>query len=113
MIRMMLASAAAVMILGASTPAGADGKETFAKNCVNCHGADGKAKTKMGEKLQIKDLTDAKVQASFTDDKAIKDITEGTKDEKTGKVLMPAKKDKLTADQIKEVVTFVRTLKGT
>jgi mono/diheme cytochrome c family protein len=109
MTRLSIALAAVTWL--AATPALADGKADYTKQCVSCHGADGKGKTKMGEKLHIKDLTDAKVQKEFTDEQAIKDISEGLKDDK-GKVLMPAKKDKLTPEQIKDVVAYVRTLKG-
>jgi mono/diheme cytochrome c family protein len=110
MTRLSIALAAVTWL--AAAPALADGKADYTKQCVSCHGPDGKGKTKMGEKLGIKDLTDPKVQKEFTDEQAIKDISEGLKDEKTGKVLMPAKKDKLTPEQIKDVVAYVRTLKG-
>jgi mono/diheme cytochrome c family protein len=112
MTRLLFVAAAMALLFAAPSPAAAGGKEDYAKQCVSCHGPDGKGKTKMGEKLKIEDLTDAKVQAKFSDDQAAKDIAEGIKDKDTGKVLMPAKKDKLTPEQIKEVVSFVRTLKA-
>ena len=56
------------------------------ENCAACHGKDGKGKTMMGRKLQIKDMTDPKDQASFTDAKATKTIKEGITD--NGKVKM-------------------------
>jgi cytochrome c551/c552 len=63
----------------------------------------------MGEKLGIKDLTDAKLQAEVTDDKAFKAIKEGIKDSE-GKIKMkPA--ENLTDDDIKGLVSYVRTLK--
>jgi mono/diheme cytochrome c family protein len=110
MTRLSIVLVAATWLAGA--PALADGKADYAKQCVSCHGADGKGKTKMGEKLTIKDLTDPAVQKEFTDEQAIHDISEGLKDAKTGKIRMPPKKDKLTPEQIKEVVAYVRTLKG-
>lgn len=109
--RLLMLAAAAALLCAAPRAAEADGKQDYLKNCVSCHGADGKAKTKMGDKLHIKDLTDPKVQAAFTDEQAAKNIAEGLKDEKTGKVTMPAKKDKLTPEQIKAVVEYVRTFK--
>ena len=51
----------ATLLVAALAQAG-DAKENFDKSCAKCHGADGQGKTKMGEKLGIKDLTDAKVQ---------------------------------------------------
>ena len=49
-------------------------------NCASCHGKDGKGDTMMGRKLSIKDLTDPKVQSSFTDADATKAIKEGVTD---------------------------------
>ena len=84
-----------------------EAKENFEKSCAKCHGLDGKGQTKMGAKLGIKDLTDAKVQAAFKDDEAIKAVKEGLKD-KEGKTLMKAAEG-LTDDDIKGLVAYVRT----
>jgi cytochrome c553 len=87
----------------------ADAKENWEKTCAKCHGLDGKGDTKMGQKLGIKDLTDAKVQAELKDDKAFKSIKEGVKDA-DGKIKMkPA--ENLTDDDIKKLLAHVRTLK--
>ena len=86
-----------------------DAKETYDKTCAKCHGPDGKGQTKMGQKLNIKDLTDAKVQEGFTDEVAFKAIKEGLKD-KDGKTQMKAAEG-LSDDDIKGLVKFVRTLK--
>lgn len=96
----------------AANTASGDAGGDYAKMCASCHGKDGKGQTKMGEKFKIKDLTDPKVQAEFTDEQAMKDISEGLKDDKTGKITMPPRKDKLSADQIKALVEFVRAFKG-
>ena len=103
---------AALLAMSAASTARGDTVGDYTKNCASCHGPDGKGQTKMGEKLKIKDLTDPKVQAEFTDEQAMKDISDGLKDEKTGKVTMPARKDKLSPDQIKGLVGFVRAFKG-
>jgi len=95
-----------------ASPVWAGVPEDYAKFCANCHGKDGKGQTTMGAKLKIKDLTDPKVQAEFTDEQAFKDITDGRTDAKTGKVLMPPRKDKLSPDQIKQLVGLVRTFKA-
>src|SRR4051795_11409557 len=87
----------------------ADVKETWEKTCSKCHGPDGVGKTKMGEKLGIKNLTDAKLQAELKDDQAFKAIKEGIKDSE-GKIKMkPA--EGLSDDDIKALVAQVRTLK--
>jgi mono/diheme cytochrome c family protein len=87
----------------------ADPKTNWANNCAQCHGADGRADTKMGKQLSAKDLTDPKVQASFTDAKATQSIKEGVK--QGGKTTMKAFGGKLTDDEIKALVAYVRTLK--
>ena len=87
----------------------ADAKENWEKNCLKCHGADGKGDTKMGKKVNIKDLTDAKVQASFKDEEAIKAVKDGLKD-KDGNTTMKAA-DGLSDDEIKALVAYVRAFK--
>lgn len=94
---------------GAITASAADAKENWEKTCVKCHGEDGKGQTKMGQKLGVKDYTDAKVQADLKDDAAFKSIKEGLKDA-DGKTLMkPA--EGLSDDEIKALVTQVRSFK--
>jgi len=88
---------------------GATAKENWDTLCAKCHGADGKGQTKMGQKLGIKDSTDAKVQGSFTDEVAFKALKEGLKDA-DGKTLMKAA-DTLSDDEIKALVAYVRGLK--
>lgn len=87
----------------------ADAKENWEKQCAKCHGKEGKGDTKMGQKLGVKDLTDAKVQSELKDDAAFKAIKEGVKD-KDGKVQMkPA--EGLSDDDIKALVKYARSLK--
>ena len=100
-----------ITLLAASTMSlrAADAKANWDANCAQCHGKTGAADTKMGKTLSAKDLTDAKVQAAFTDAKATQSITEGVKE--NGKTTMKAFGGKLTADEIKALVAYVRTLK--
>jgi cbb3-type cytochrome c oxidase subunit III len=99
----------AALALSALAVRAADGKDLYAKNCAKCHGEDGAGKTKMGAKLGVKDLTDAKVQAELKDDAAAKAIKEGVKDGDVTK--MKAFGDTLSDDDIKALVGYVRTLK--
>jgi cytochrome c6 len=96
-------------LAAAMTAMAGDANENWTKTCAKCHGAEGKGDTKTGEKLSIKDLTDAKVQAAFTDDAAFKALKEGLKDS-DGKVRMKPSEG-LSDDELKALVQHVRTLK--
>ena len=100
----------AVLALAAGTLSvrAADAGELWTKNCAKCHGADGVGDTKMGKKLEIKDLTDAKYHASFTDEKAFKAIKEGIKD--GDKTKMKAAEG-LSDDEVKALVAKTRSFK--
>src|SRR5437773_4743284 len=100
------------MALGVFAPAcrGADVAENWTKHCGSCHGKEGKGDTKAGKKADVKDLTDAKYQASFTDEQMFKQIKEGMKD-KNGKEKMKAFGGTLSDEEIKALVKFVRGLK--
>ena len=87
----------------------ADAKALWTANCTPCHGAIGKGDTKMGQTLGAMDLTDAKKQASFTDAQATTAIKDGVK--QNGKTTMKAFAGKLSDDDIKALVAYVRTLK--
>jgi cytochrome c553 len=101
--------AAVVGSSAAMVASAADAKENWDKVCAKCHGPDGKGQTKMGAKLGIRDYTDAKVQAAFTDQEAFKALKEGLKD-KDGKLLMKPVEG-LTDDEIKALVAQVRSFK--
>lgn len=92
-------------LVGWSARAG-DAATTWSTKCASCHGKDGKGATMMGRKLGIKDLTDPKVQASFTDADATKTIKEGDDSKK-----MKGFGDQLSDDDIKALVAHVRSLK--
>ncbi|HZR17729.1 MAG TPA: cytochrome c [Verrucomicrobiae bacterium] len=93
---------------GAASLKAADAKEIWTKDCAKCHGEDGKGKTKMGEKLGVKDYTDAKVQADMKDEKMLKSIKEGVKED--DKTKMKAFVD-LSDDEVKALVAYVRAFK--
>jgi len=105
----LIAAAVALTFGAVMVASAADAKENWDKQCAKCHGADGKGQTKMGQKLGIKDLTDAKVQAELKDDAAFKAVKEGLKD-KDGKTQMKAAEG-LSDDDIKALVKHVREFK--
>jgi cytochrome c553 len=86
-----------------------DVTENWGKTCAKCHGPDGKGQTKMGQKLEIKDFTDGKVQGEFSDEQAFKAIKEGLKDKEDKVRMKPA--EGLSEDEVKALVAYVRTLK--
>lgn len=83
----------------------ADTAAIYKKQCVKCHGADGKGKMKMGKKLKAKDYTDAKVLEKMTDESMFKAIKEGLKVD--GKTKMKPAKDVTDAD-VKALVAHMR-----
>jgi mono/diheme cytochrome c family protein len=105
----LLAIGLTVFVFSAWSALAGDAKANYESNCAKCHGADGKGQTKMGQKLGVKDYTDAKVQADLKDDAATKAIKEGLKDA-DGKTLMkPA--EGMSDDDIKALVAYMRTFK--
>jgi mono/diheme cytochrome c family protein len=105
----LLAIGLTVFVASAVSALAGDAKANYESNCAKCHGADGKGQTKMGQKLGVKDYTDAKVQAELKDDAAIKAIKEGLKDA-DGKTLMKPVEG-LSDDDIKALVAYMRTFK--
>jgi mono/diheme cytochrome c family protein len=80
-----------------------DSAGLFKTKCAICHAADGSGNCTMGKQMGAKDLSSEEVQKkSNAELNAI--ISDGM-----GKK-MPAYKDKLTDDQIKGLVGFIRTL---
>lgn len=63
----------------------------------------------MGKKLAVKDYREAKVQGEFTDAKAAEIVKEGVKE--SGKEKMKPFKEKLSDDEIKALVAYVRSFK--
>ncbi len=100
-----LAFAASAAIASAATAS-----DNWDNNCTKCHGADGKGLTKIGKKLNLKDYTDAAVQAKMTDEEMTKAITDGVSD--NGKEKMKSFKDDLSAAEIKDLVAYVRKFKA-
>ena len=105
--RMILIAAAALAVSVVSASA-ADVKETWEKSCAKCHGADGKGDTKMGKKLDIKDMTDSKYQAALKDEDMFKAIKEGVKD---GEKTRMKAAEGLNDNEMKALVEFVRAFK--
>jgi cytochrome c6 len=87
---------------GALGQSNADPAPLYKAKCQACHGADGKA-TPAGQKLGAKDFNAPDV--AKMSDAELFDIT------KKGKGKMPGYDGKLTDDQIKALIKYIRTLK--
>src|SRR5688572_29176327 len=100
--------AAAACLMGRAATA----EENWENNCASCHGEDGKAQTKQGKKLKIRDYSDPAVQAELKDDEMLKAILEGVQE--NGKERMKGFKDELESPEkeAKELVEFIRKLKA-
>jgi cytochrome c6 len=105
-----IAIASFVLALSTGVALAAPAAENWDNLCASCHGSDGKAQTKTGKKLKIRDYTDAKVQAELKDEEMAKAIADGVKVD--GKEKMKAFKDEISADEIKDLVAFVRKFKA-
>ncbi len=103
-IKMKTALFIAPISLCASAALAADAAANWSQHCASCHGKDGSGNTMMGKKSGAKDYRDAKVQAEFTDAQATQLIKEG-------KDKMKPFKGKLSDDEIKALVAYVRSLK--
>src|SRR4051812_18200753 len=98
------------LVLLAAVALAAPVAENWENHCTKCHGDDGKGLTKAGKKLNVKDYTDAKIQAEMKDDEMLKAIVDGVFD-KAGKEKMKAYKDELSPAEAKELVGYVRKFK--
>ncbi len=103
--------AGAVIAAGAALALAAPVAENWENHCTKCHGDDGKGQTKAGKKLSVRDYTDPKVQAEMKDAEMIKATADGVFD-KGGKEKMKAYKEELSADEIKELVAYIRKFKS-
>jgi cytochrome c6 len=97
---------AAVILLVASSPALAfaqgSGADIYKTKCLMCHGADGLGATPAGKALNVVSFKTPAAEKA-TDAELIGIV-------KNGKNKMPAYAGKLTDDQIKAAVAYVRTL---
>lgn len=106
----MIALALATLLAQAPTPSPAPvvagpqaPQDIWEKRCTFCHGADGKSQTKKGRQLKAPDFTSDRWQKHTTDDEIVEAVHDGIPKHK-----MPAFKDKLSNEEIKSLVPFLR-----
>jgi cytochrome c6 len=99
----MLAIAACISFpLAMNSQNNNNGATTFQEQCAGCHGPDGKAQTDTGKKIGAADLTSEDVQ-KMSDSEVMKVVKNGNKK-------MPAFGDKLSNDELKAVVAYIKEL---
>ena len=108
--RYLLLTTSLVFLAGTALGHAAPVTENWENHCTKCHGDDGKGQTKVGKKLNLKDYTDAKVQAEMTDADMTKAIADGVFEKEKEK--MKAYKAEFSADEIRDFVAYVRKLKA-
>jgi len=94
---------AAILLIVPAAFAAADGAALYKAKCAMCHGADGAGQTAMGKSMKLRDLRSPEVQKQSD-----ADLYKVTAD---GKGKMPAYKGKLTDEEIKALVGYMRKLK--
>jgi mono/diheme cytochrome c family protein len=114
-----LAFGPAALILAAAvaaTGAGGDvkrGAEIFAAKCARCHGkeakGDGPDLVKLQSAVSPDDWTDKQSNQELTDSFIIAMITKGGKANGKSRI-MPAFGDKLNAQQVQDLLTFIRSV---
>ena len=97
----MLGLAVALALIVPRTAAADDAAALYKGKCAACHGADGNA-SPVGKKMGARDFTSPDIQ-KMTEAQMIEITTKG-------KEKMPAYDKKLTAEQIKSLVEYVRSL---
>lgn len=97
----MCALAVVVMLCA---PAKADDKSAavYKQKCAACHGPDGKGDTPAGKSMKVRSFADPEV-AKMTDDELAGAIEKG-------KGKMPAYGKSMKPDEIKAMVTYIRSL---
>ena len=79
------------------------GAETYKARCSACHGANGSGETMLGKNLKVRPLASDDVQ-NKSDDELAAIVGKG-------KNRMPPFDRKLSRDQIRDVVKYIRSLK--
>jgi cytochrome c6 len=101
--RSILVLAAAVCAAGSVSFAQSAGEAVYKANCQSCHGTSGTPSPSIAKMMGVKTVSDPDVK-KLTADEEIASV-------KNGKGKMKPFTGKLTDAQIKDVVTYFRTLK--
>jgi mono/diheme cytochrome c family protein len=84
--------------------AAADAATIYNRQCVSCHGRDGRGRTRRGRQTHARDMTDASWQDDVSDERLFNSISNGR-----GK--MPAFRKKISENNIDALVAYVRRMR--
>ncbi len=87
-----------------SSEAATNGAQLYGRQCVKCHGKDGRAKGIRGKLSGARNLSDAAWQERVTDERIFNVIS-------NGKGRMPTFGKKLSETEIDSLVQYVRSLR--
>jgi mono/diheme cytochrome c family protein len=93
----------AILAASATAAVAQSAADNYKSKCAMCHGPDGAAATPAGKAMQTPPVTSPQF-AKASDVELIAIL-------KNGKAKMPAYNSKLTDDQMKALVTYMRSLK--
>jgi cytochrome c6 len=101
----ILSIAALLAVSGFAQPSkgrNGTGARIFQEQCIGCHGADGRGQTEAGRKFKAADLTSDAVQQQS--DSQLSKVVQN------GKGKMPTFEGRLSNDEIRTVVGYIREL---
>jgi mono/diheme cytochrome c family protein len=84
--------------------AAADAGTIYSRQCVSCHGRDGRGRTRKGRRTHARDMTNASWQDDVSDERLFNSISNGR-----GK--MPAFRKKISENDIDALVAYVRRMR--
>jgi mono/diheme cytochrome c family protein len=113
----MMPAVLSILIAGRAVAAAPDdaqsGAKIFASNCARCHGKQAKGNgpdlVKLQSAVSPVDWTDKESNQELTDSFIVSMITKGGKANGKSRI-MPAFGDKLNAQQVKDLLVFMRSL---
>ena len=84
--------------------AAADAATIYNRQCVSCHGRDGRGRTRKGRQTRARDMTDASWQDDVSDERLFNSIS-------NGRNKMPAFHKKISENDIDALVAYVRRMR--
>ena len=82
----------------------ADAATIYNRQCVSCHGRDGRGRTRRGRQTHARDMTDGSWQDDVSDERLFNSIS-------NGRHKMPAFRKKISENDIDALVAYVRRMR--